>query len=211
MLIAQSVDLEETLAALARRRPLFHSERDFQVALAWQVQVADPRMHVYLETRPSEGVHLDLAFESADRAHYTAVELKYFTRFWSGPVDGQHFALKAQGAHDFGGWGVVKDITRVEKFVRVRPGSNGAVIALTNDSKYWTPTPNSSASDVAFRLGEGTVLEGLREWLRPPASIERNAALPLRGRYEVHWEDFSTFAPDGKLRQVVFEVPSVLE
>jgi len=98
VLVAGRVNLEETLAALAKRRPVFHSERDFQVALAWQVQIAGPDLNVYLETRPAEGVHLDLAIESADHEHYTAIELKYFTRRWIGRAGGQLFDLK-------GSWG----------------------------------------------------------------------------------------------------------
>lgn len=207
MLVAGRVNLEETLAALAKRRRVFHSERDFQVALAWQVQIAGPDLNVYLETRPAEGVHLDLAIESADHEHYTAIELKYFTRRWLGRVGGQLFDLKAHGAHDLGGWGVVKDVKRVEEFVQSRQGSNGAVIAVTNDPKYWTPTPLSTANDTAFRLGEGTVLEGLRRWLRPPADAKNGASFNLEGSYDLRWSDYSRFEPDGHLRQLVIEIP----
>jgi hypothetical protein len=83
MRVAGSIVLAEVLAALAARRPVFQSERDFQLALAWEVQTAVPKMHVYLESRPKEGVHLDLEFVSPDLKHSTAVELKYFTRRWS--------------------------------------------------------------------------------------------------------------------------------
>ena len=51
MLLAGACDLEELLRRLATRRPVFHSERDFQVALAWEVKLADPEIDVYLETR----------------------------------------------------------------------------------------------------------------------------------------------------------------
>jgi hypothetical protein len=209
MLIARSVPLAATLANLAARRPVFHSERDFQVALAWEVHIADPHMDVYLETRPAKRVHLDLAFERPDLESYTAIELKYFTRAWSGPVRGQQYDLKDQSAHDYGRYGVVKDIWRVEEFVRLRPGSNGAVIALTNDERYWNSSMRSTASDAAFRIGEGFVLEGKREWGRPLANAERNVTLELRESYEMHWSEFSAFGDDGRLRQLVVEVPEV--
>lgn len=55
--LTQGVDLVRQLAAvmgdLAGLRPVFHSEADFQLALAWQVQHADPHATVRLETRPS--------------------------------------------------------------------------------------------------------------------------------------------------------------
>lgn len=46
MLIAGTVDLEEALRTLAQLRPVFHSEADFQLALAWHVQQQDPKMLV---------------------------------------------------------------------------------------------------------------------------------------------------------------------
>jgi len=207
MLIAGSLDLVTTLKNLAARRPVFHSERDFQLALAWEIQSADRQMRVYLETRPAEGVHLDLACERPDLRSYTAIELKYLTRRWDGDVEGQEFHLKDQGAHDYGRYGVVKDVWRIETFTRLRPGSNGAVITLTNDERYWNPSTGSTASDAAFRIGEGEVLEGARSWARPPASTERSGALDLSGRYRMLWSDFSSFGEGGRLRQLVIEVP----
>lgn len=210
MMIAGRVDLAETLAALAVRRPVFHSERDFQVALAWQVHLADPYIRVCLESRPKEGVHLDLEFVSPDSESSTAIELKYFTRKWAGVSDGQQFSLKQQGANDYGRYGLVKDIQRIEEFVRLRPGSNGAAIALTNDEAYSIATPHSTASDTAFRIGEGDVLGGLHEWRRPPASAKHGPALELEGRYTMRWSKFSTFDLDGWLKQLVVEVPRVV-
>ena len=195
------------LSALAARRPVFHSERDFQVAFAWEVQKADPRMDVYLETRPASGVHLDLAFERRDLDCYTAIELKYFTALWSGRVEGQLYDLTDQRAYDYGRYGVVKDIARIETFIRPRPGSNGAVVVLTNEERYWKLWPNSNASDIAFHIGDGLVLEGKREWIRPPAQAKYREALELSGRYEMNWSEFSTFGAEFRVRQLVIEVP----
>jgi len=51
-------EIEETMAALARVRPLFHSEADFQHAFAWQLHSADPDARIRLETRPRPGCAL---------------------------------------------------------------------------------------------------------------------------------------------------------
>lgn len=56
MKLAGSVDLQDTLRELPRLRLVFHSEADFQLALAWQVQQHDPAMLVRLETRPAVAV-----------------------------------------------------------------------------------------------------------------------------------------------------------
>jgi len=55
------------LAKLALRRPVFHSEADFQHAIAWELQLADPKAHIRLEKQvAAEGsrVHLDLLVQS---------------------------------------------------------------------------------------------------------------------------------------------------
>jgi hypothetical protein len=206
MFIAGSVDLTGTLAALAARRPVFHSEADFQLALAWEVQKKDSKMDVYLETRPVEGVHLDMAFERDGL--YTAVELKYLTRAWSGEIGGQRYDLKNHSAHDFRRYDVVNDIARVEQFTQSRAGANGAVIVLTNDPAYRKPSSSSIASDRAFRIGESAVLEGPRAWGRTPAGAGKREDLTLAHRYEMHWTNFSSNDP--QLWQLVIEVPGGL-
>lgn len=208
MKLAGSIDLGETLVRLAKRRPVFHSEADFQLAFAWEVQRIDPLIEVYLETRPLQGVRLDIAFERPDLGQYTAVELKYLTRPWSGTIGGQQYDLK-NGARDNGRYDVVKDIARVERFVESRAGANGAVIVLTNDSGYWEPKEGSTAIDSAFRINEGAVLVGKREWGRAPAGAERRNALELRYRYEMHWTNFVPVSDETGvcLRQLVVEVP----
>ncbi|MHA6668548.1 hypothetical protein ACX3O0_06715 [Homoserinimonas sp. A447] len=208
MLIAGSVDLAEVLAKLSERRPVFHSERDFQFAFAWQVQLTGPEIEVHLEVPQRPGVHLDLEFVSPDRKRTTGIELKYRKGFWAGPVGGQQFRLTAQSAHDQGRYGVVKDISRIEEFVRDRPGSNGAVIALTNDKTYWNHFPDSTAIDHDFHIHHGAVLNGDRRWNRPPASDEHATDLRLMGTYEMNWSEFSTFGEDGRLRALVVEIAS---
>lgn len=207
MLIAGSVNLEEVLARLATRRPVFHSEADFQFALAWEVREADPLVEVFLETRPIPHLHLDLAFERAGR--YTAIELKYPTRAWAGGVNGQAYHLASHSARDLICYNVVKDVKRVEDFVALQPGANGAVVVVTNDPGYWASTPETNANDRDFRIGEGVVLEGVRGWLRgAPKGTKSLHALDLRDRYEMHWADYTPAnEPSGPhFRQLVVEV-----
>lgn len=209
MLIADSVDLTDTMAKLAKRRPVFHSEADFQFAFAWEVQSADQLMRVYLETRPYESVHLDLAFERPDLEAYTAVEVKYLTRRLDGDDEAQVYALKNHSAHDHRRYDVVRDIERVEKFTELRPGANGAVILLANDPAYWRESAGSTASDAAFRVGEGAILEGERAWGKGPADVKRQLPLNLSGTYEMRWSDYSQ--PNGHLfRQLVIGIPARL-
>lgn len=211
--IAGGTDLTSTLQALASLRPAFHSEADFQLAFAWQVKVHDPQVEVYLETRPAEGVHLDVAFERPDLGAYTAIELKYLTRAWSGPITGQQYGLKNHGAQDIRAYDVVKDICRVEEFTAKRPGANGAVIVITNDGNYWRPQNDGDTSNAAaFRLGDDVVMSGARAWgprTGPGTKRGRDKALLVAGTYPLHWREYSDLGDrrhGSRFRQLVIEV-----
>lgn len=210
LLIAGSVSLRQALADLALVRPVFHSEADFQHALAWQIHTADPGLHIRLETRPLAGMRLDLQVSSPDWSRHTAVELKYLTRAWSGQVNGELFALKSQGAQDISGYDVVKDVWRIERMTAAGPEWSGAVLVLSNDSYYWRPAARARLTNAdAFRLHEGTVLSGTRAW--GPATgagtrVGRDVDLELSGSYPIHWQDYSTLqpnAPSGVFRSLL--------
>lgn len=214
MLLAGSVDLDDALRQLSERRPIFHSEADFQFALAWQVQSMDPRIEVSLESRPEPGVHLDLAFERRDLGRSSALELKYLTRALETEVYGRRFDLKNHSALDNRRYDVVKDVYRIERFIAGRPGADGAAVVIANDPAYWTESASGTkANDLAFRLAEGAVLQGPRAWQRPRAEHdERRATITLRGRYELRWEPFSAITGASRVvefRRLVIEVPEI--
>lgn len=213
MLIAGSLDLARVLAELAGLRPVFHSEADFQLALAWHVQQLDSAMKVRLETRPAQGVRLDLDFARPDLGRATAVELKYLTRAWAGEIGGERYELKNQGAQDIRAYDVIKDIHRVERFVAGRSGSDGAVIVVTNDASYWRPGASEKDTNAAaFRLGEGAILHGTRAWGPRTGTGTRRGReqdLQLYGRYEMRWTDYSALpgrALGSRFRQLVVPV-----
>jgi hypothetical protein len=213
VLVAGSIDLDETLSALALLRPVFHSEADFQLALAWQIQQRDPAMLVRLETRPAPGVHLDLAFARPDIGRTTAVELKYLTRAWTGDVGGERYELKDHGAQDIRAYDVVKDVVRVEKFIGPLPGADGAVVVVTNDPSYWRPAKmNDSSNAAAFRVSEGIVLVGPRVWgpnTGPGTMKGRVDALDVGGQYEMRWNVYSRLPGGGRgaeFRCLVIEI-----
>lgn len=213
MLLAAGTRLDEVLARLALLRPVFHSEADFQQAFAWEARVLDPSLRVRLETRPAPGVRLDLLLGSEDGSAQTAIEVKYLVRLWHGDVAGERFELKNQGAQDIRAYDLVKDVVRVEQFVAHRPGSNGAVVCLTNESSYWrAPGHGRPTNADAFRLHDGTVLEGKRAWgpmTGPGSSKGREKPLVLRGRYQVAWRTYSSLpGMSGEFRSLVVQVDS---
>lgn len=182
------------LASLARHRPVFHSEADFQFAFAWEAKTLHPGLAVRLETHPEPNVRLDLELIEPETRGGVAVELKYMTRLWAGHHGAESFALRNHGASDLRAYDVVKDIQRVERFIEHRPGWTGLVIALTNEPAYWrTPTHGRATNADAFRLHEGNLLTGERRWGPNTGGTAkgREALLALRGAYRLQWADFS--------------------
>lgn len=210
MLIARLVELAPLLGALGRNRPVFHSERDLQLALGWEIhQRGDGEIRVRLEVRTGTGIHLDvLAHHSATGAS-TALELKFMTQSGSAKFEGEQFTLLNHSARDQRRYDIVHDVQRVERYVRDHPGANGAVVVLTNDPDYWKPSSWRPANDAQFRISEGLTL-GPRDltWERPPAGKHRQAALRLDGTYELAWQDYSNVGLRMQLRQLVIEVPA---
>ena len=91
------------MRALARRRPIFHSEADFQHAFAWEIHRSAPEFDIRLEVpvRAATGaIHLDLLARSP--LGKMAIELKYKTRSLTAALDGEDFHLMSHAAQDLG-------------------------------------------------------------------------------------------------------------
>ena len=209
------LSISRVLTALAKQRPIFHSEADFQHAIAWEIHKHSPRASVRLE-RPVEVSHLnkrryvDIWTEQDD--HVLAIELKYKTRALQVLIGNEQYALRSQTAQDLGRYDFIKYIGRVENIVTDRaPRASGYAILLTNDPSYWTHPRSDNTAEARFRLHEGNILRGDLGW-RTDASEGtkrgREDLLQLRGSYALRWEDYSRPAEGsyGRFRYLVVEV-----
>jgi len=211
------LSVSDALEALAEQRPIFHSEADFQHAIAWEMHQRLPRASVRLErpvevSHPTKRLHVDIWIEQD--GHVLAIELKYKTRALQAHIGSEHFALRSQTAQDLGRYDFIKDIGRVESIVAdCAPRASGYAILLTNDPSYWTQSRNDNTYDANFRVHEGSTLHGSLEWA--PGASEgtrrgREDLLHLRESYALRWEDFSRPAggSHGRFRYLLVEVKS---
>ncbi|MFF5230717.1 hypothetical protein [Dactylosporangium sp. NPDC000521] len=205
------MDVPELMAELAQRRPLFHSERDFQHALAWLIQQRHPEAELRLEPRPRRGIHLDLLVRLPSRR--IAIELKYRVTAFTGDVRGERFELPAQGAHDVIRHDVVKDIVRLERIVADGEADEGVGLTLTNDGAYWRPGLKADPVDAAFRIHEGKVLTEALTWsalARAGTTDKRDTPLALAGLYTCEWRHYGVVTADSgrssELRYLAFAV-----
>ena len=199
------------MESLRLRRPLFHSEADFQFAFAWTTKTLFPHVEIRLETHPEPSVRLDLQIDDAENGETVAVELKYLTRSWTGSsADGEDFELKNHGARDLRRYDVVKDVHRVERFMEGRPTWRGFGIVLTNDPAYWElPTTAPRSLDAAFRIHDGVTLPRSMAWSSITSSAKgREHALELTADFALTWAGYSTLDDSraGTFRSLVIPI-----
>ena len=205
------MDVHSLLRELAERRPVFHSEADFQHELAWLAHIGDPDAEIRLETRPLAGQALYLDLAVASGGHRYALELKYLTRALDVVVQSEQFVLRNQAAQDISRYDIVKDVHRLERIVHAGAADVGYAIVLTNDRSYWQKALRADTVDAEFRLHDGRELLGAVGWSsRAGAGTTRGreAPLPLTGRYVLGWTDYSRVAdgPSGLFRYLAIEV-----
>jgi hypothetical protein len=206
------VAITDVLATLAQQRPLFHSEADFQHALAWELHKRMPEASIRLELPLSQDgklLHIDLWV--VHKGRIMAFELKYKTRALVATVGNEQFSLSGHSAQDGGRYDFIKDIQRLEALVAHRPQAVGYAILLTNDSAYWTAGRNVDSVDADFRIAEGRVLHGRLQWktrASPGTTRGREAPLTIRGSYPLHRAEYAHPATTsyGKLRYLTVEV-----
>ena len=160
------LDICLAMQQLSLARPIFHSEADFQHALAWELR----KIHEDLDLRLEVPVSLDSRRAFVDMvvirgAQKTFIELKYKTSAMNLVVNGEEYFLKQQGAGDQGLYDCVKDFSRLERFLETSPGSDGLAVLLTNDAHYWRESRDRETLDKAFKLNDGRRIAGTLEWL----------------------------------------------
>lgn len=205
------LDIHDVMAQLAVERPVFHSEADFQHALAWAIHRRLPDAAVRLElphALPHRPIHLDLWVRHADVA--VAIELKYATRTFVADIGGEEYALKNHGAQDILRYDFIKDIQRVEQIVAGRDGVTGYAILLTNDPLIWRQGKDTSI-DAAFHLWEGRTLSETVGWAAHAGAGTtkgRETPLTLHGAYDLRWRDYSEPDParDVRFRYLAVQV-----
>ena len=210
MTLAKILDL---LKGLSERRPIFHSEADFQLAFAWYLHQTIPDSQARLEFKAfkNEKMYLDIWLQTLG----IAIKLKYYTRELNVKQKGEHFALLNQAAYPPRRYDFISDILRLERVMgSFKPAKSGLAILLTNAPSYWKLPRRGwkNAVDVAFRIHEGMVLKGKIDWSDDASEGTkkgREKPIGLNGSYNINWRDYSAFEEEkyGKFRYLVVDVP----
>ena len=187
------IEIAKLMNELPRDRPVFHSEADFQHALAWQIHKSNPENAVRLEyrPRPESAMYVDLWSASEG----LVIELKYRTRKLNCRVGNEHFQLRDQRAHPPSRYSFLKDLQRLEYFVRTVPDVRaGVAVFLTNDAAYWNKPSRGDVVDANFRLHTDCPLSGELDWSErasPGTKKGRETPILLSGRYRLEWREYA--------------------
>jgi hypothetical protein len=140
--LASEARLGPVLARLAGRRPLFHSERDFQHELANELGSIDSvyaRVDQPVQFGPGR-IKLDiLATSYRGGRKRTGFELKYLPRklAWTDRTTGEEYSLRELPPLER--LGFLLDIGRLERAVRLGAIDAGCALLLSNDPSLWFP------------------------------------------------------------------------
>lgn len=195
-------------------RPVFHSEADFQHALAWVIHRTTPETSIRLEVpRHANDLRMtvDIVCFRFNRTHY--IELKYKTLTLATCWAGEMFEVRGHGAQDLGRYDFLKDIHRLESLVSHNPNATGQGILLTNDGTYWRAPRDPGVGYGQFSLEQGRRLHGNLGWgerAGPGTRKGRESPIQLGGSYALDWQDYST-VPGGRnnrFRTLVVTVPN---
>jgi len=184
--------LKQVLTSLDRS--VFHSEADFQHALAWKIKEKFKDAKIRLE-KPfnvdGKVFYIDIFIEINNKK--LGIELKYKTKKLNKLIKDEEYNLKDQGARDLGRYDFCKDIFRIERFIEKGYIDWGLVILLTNDKGYQTGNGSKKQSketiDSQFRLPHGKKLEGNMIWNRTPKWTNGRGEILLKGNYDISWRE----------------------
>lgn len=194
------IEIENVINELKQERPIFHSEADFQHALAWQIhkKYADSKVRLeYCASQSGRKEYVDLYVKHANKIYL--IELKYKTRKFDALYLNEEFHLLNQGAQDIGRYDFIKDIGRIERFVDSQPNSVGFAVLLTNDENYWRES-NRSTVDSHFRIHPNRKLTGQLNWGEGTGKGTmkgRESAIILSRSHQIQWQDYSEMPGSG--------------
>lgn len=206
------IDMDGLMRSLADTRKVFHSEADFQHALAWHIHEAMPESQIRLEVDVMQVEHQRRFLDIWLPLEGIAIELKYKTRGLELQQDDESFVLRDQSAQDQGRYDFLRDVQRLELMrSELEQCRAGYAVLLTNDSSYWKVPTYRDTVDADFRVHEGREISGALAWSAQASSGtvgNRTSPIRIRGSYRLRWQEYSNFPgkPYGSFRYLAVSV-----
>lgn len=198
------INIKEIMKNLSTKRPIFHSELDFQISLAWEIKEKySGKLEIRLE-RPvpvdvNQRIYPDI-FIFKNKENLDLFELKYKKARLRTVINREEYNLSNDGAINFSRYDFINDVVRVETFKEIFKDQfeeiNGYAILLTNEPQYWQipGETHDITLDEEFRIHEGRTLFNRLSWKEGSNSKVgmkgKENPLILKENYYLIWQDF---------------------
>lgn len=181
---------------LAKKRPAFYSEADFQFSLAWELKTLLPDANIYLERyEPTFNYHVDIWIE--ENGEFFPIELKYKTKEDYVVINRQSITLKNHSAIPLGSYDYLKDIHRIENLSQLPGFKRGFAVMLTNEPMYYETNTTASAYNM-FKICDGltkqanvTMNWGLTNKQMPFQATKGRGPFALKNTYQMQWNSYN--------------------
>lgn len=192
------MNLNGILAALAVRRPVFHSEFDFQHELAWEIHNCLRECAIRLEYPIAvAGRRMEIDIWVTHETKRIAVELKYKTKAANANHRGEQFNLAQHAATPLARYDAWRDVERLECLRTAGLADDAWAIFLTNDPGYWSNRP-ARGNGSEFSLHEGRQVSPRNSplvWQDPQNTDSIGTArvhgITIANAYNLGWADYS--------------------
>ncbi len=195
------IKIDDLMKKLAKQRPVFYSEADFQFALGWLIQKKYPKYKVRFEYSPSfdRKMHIDILVITDDQK-WIPIELKYKTQSTKEPIswNEEEYTLSNHGAKNENCYRYVKDIQRIEEVAENEPTKfiEGYAIMLTNLASYKEEPLKKDANYSEFSIHNDRPLKGTLNWKdKSKANKDMKESIELKGEYHMEWHDYGNSDP----------------
>lgn len=190
------MDIDKIMLTLAKKRPVFTSEADFQLELAWTIRELYPKYSIRMEYPPifDTSKHIDIVVFT-EKNKMIPIELKYKTKGCELESRGERFILKNHLAKDINCYLYLFDIHRIELFKKsyTEQFGEGYTIMVTNDLTYSNPPQKKDCIYKEFSISNN-IKKGVHKWSEKASSgTIKGVAQPIKldSDYPVEWKTYS--------------------
>lgn len=199
----QCIDMKKVIEELSEERPIFLSEDDMKLEIAWKIKTMYPDAQIRLEYSLNyKKYNLD-TYERIDilviiNNGWIPIELKYKKKKFEKTIKDEYFYLRNDGAQDQGRYNYLRDIERIEKISKGVPEFiEGYTLLITNDLSYTkAPTKEDGFARNFYLFGDK---QGKIEWAKNNEGKEASAGtksgcektIKLENKYAMKWEKYA--------------------
>lgn len=197
------MNIFNAMKTLSDKRPIFHSEADFQFSLGWELKRLNNDFQIIMErpfqfedkSKKHPKIELDLLIENGLEKY--GIELKYVTKKLNTKIGKEKFELKDHMATNLRRYDFYKDINRLEYLKTNNEINKGYVIFLTNVDSYQKNETSGMAKEFNFADGCKIIPKDEYYWIgekinEKSIGSSRNENIKIEQQYDCRWSKYST-------------------